>query len=59
MQVARTFFTIILICLSSSFATAQQLKPGDVSPNAKSIEADYIFPFYEGAAVIKKGMRLH
>jgi len=55
MQTSRIFFISFLICLISSLATAQQLNPGDVSPTAKAIEADYLFPFYMGAAVIKKG----
>ncbi len=55
MKASRIFFISFLTCLNSSFVTAQQSKPGDVAPNAKTIEADNIFPFYMGAAVIQKG----
>ncbi|MEP7257785.1 MAG: WG repeat-containing protein [Flavitalea sp.] len=56
MQAIKIFFTGLLICLISLLATAQPLKPGDISPGAKTIEADNIFPFYNGAAAIVKGM---
>ncbi|GAB4017108.1 WG repeat-containing protein [Spirosoma koreense] len=46
---------LYLCCLVSTLSWSQNLKPGDVEPNAKVIEADRIFPFSNGVAVIDKG----
>src|SRR4051812_39282972 len=40
---------------TSSGNSNDQLKPGDVLPDAKYIDADELVPFSNGAAVIKKG----
>lgn len=41
--------------LESSPDNSNSLKPGDVAPNAKVIDADYLYPFNRGAAVVRKG----
>jgi hypothetical protein len=32
-----------------------QLKPGDIAPNAKVIDAEFFYPFNMGAAIVQKG----
>ncbi|HRO47601.1 WG repeat-containing protein [Agriterribacter sp.] len=38
--------------------TDSQLKPGDVHPNAKVIDADILYPFNNGLATVSKGTAL-
>jgi hypothetical protein len=35
--------------------SSNQLKPGDVHPNAAVLDVDELFPFYDGAAIVRKG----
>lgn len=50
------FFTIILfLCSYTNFTFCQTLSPGEVDPNAISIDADALQPFSLGLAILKKG----
>jgi hypothetical protein len=46
---------IFSLSLFSFFAVKAQLRPGDISPTAKVIDADKIGYFNKGAAIIQKG----
>lgn len=46
---------IFTLSLFSFFAVKAQLKPGDISPTAKMIDAEKIGHFSKGAAIIEKG----
>ena len=43
------------INVSSSTSASNGLKPGDIAPNAVYIDADNLYPFNEGAAIVTKG----
>lgn len=46
----------ITICFLFVYTSlAAQLKPGDINPNAKYIDADELKDFIQGVAIIKKG----
>ena len=55
MHIIRLLLLSILIDIPAQIITAQQLRPGDVAPNAKVIEADFLELFNMGAAVVHKG----
>ena len=55
MRIIKFLLLVLVFHLTSNGITAQQLKPGDVAPNAKAIDADYLFAFNMGAAIVEKG----
>jgi len=55
-QVITRAVSLLLALQSFSANVFAQAKPGDISANVKYIDADEIFSFSEGVAVVKKGL---
>ena len=55
MRLIKFLLPVVIFHLTNKSAPAQQLKPGDIAPNAKAIDAEYLFPFSMGAAIVQKG----
>lgn len=51
-----TMHVLLIVCLIlSASPIAAQLKAGDIHPNAVYVDAEFLNPFNQGAAVIRKG----